>query len=123
MAPRASIGILKGKKSPVPIQIPYFVLSSSPLFHSFYIFRTCLFVYNTKHKYPCPRVGFETAFPASEQPKSVVLNRSATEIGIRTPYSPTLSKVIILTYLLTACSRVPPEKIKCPQLLKKFPAF
>jgi hypothetical protein len=123
VAPKARIGILKGKKSPVPIQILYFVFSSSLLFHSLYIFRTCLFVYNTQHKYPCPRLGFEPAIPASEQPMSVALNRSATEIGIRTPYSPALSKVIILTCLLTPWSRFLPEKIKRPELLKKFPAF
>jgi hypothetical protein len=29
----------------------------------------------------------------------------------------------IITYLLTPWSRVLPEKLKCPKLLKKFPAF
>jgi hypothetical protein len=31
--------------------------------------------------------------------------------------------LIIINYLLTPWSRVLPEKLKCPKLLKKFPAF
>jgi hypothetical protein len=31
--------------------------------------------------------------------------------------------VILTQYLLTPWSRVLPEKLKCPELLKKFPAF
>jgi hypothetical protein len=33
------------------------------------------------------------------------------------------AEIYVLTYLLTPWSRVLPEKLKRPELLKKFPAF
>jgi hypothetical protein len=82
-----------------------------------------------------PPAGFKPAIPAGNRQHTLALDRSATRIGrfdhrtVSSRYTDWAiaahhNRIIPLTVsYLTPWIRVLPEKLKRPELLKKFPAF